>query len=114
MTNLEDSQSNHPQKTGSNKPIIIIIIILIILALIAIDEGKDEEVTRPRATTAPRATSRPISTPIPQTLNVKYEVTGTTYSADLTYSNETENTEQDTAVLPWVLEFTAEPGQFLY
>lgn len=49
------------------------------------------------------------------TYRIEYRVSGTTRSADLTYTNRTGDTEQaDRQFTPWDLEFDARSGQFLY
>jgi predicted nucleic acid-binding Zn ribbon protein len=49
-----------------------------------------------------------------QSYYVRYEVTGTTSRASLTYENESENTEQRVVEVPWEMTFYATEGQFLY
>jgi hypothetical protein len=45
---------------------------------------------------------------------VTYRMTGTAYSASLTYQNASGGTEQKDARLPWEWSFAAVNGQFVY
>jgi hypothetical protein len=60
------------------------------------------------------SSSRGAAPAAPQSYRVMYRVTGSGNRADVTYSNESENTEQAAVTLTWEKHFEAERGQFLY
>ena len=48
-------------------------------------------------------------------IECEYKVTGTANTVDVTYSNESEGTSQESNVsVPWTYSFDGEEGQFVY
>ena len=53
--------------------------------------------------------------PLDSSINVKYKVTGTADTVDVTYENSDGGTSQESDVsVPWSYSFTGEPGDFVY
>lgn len=53
--------------------------------------------------------------PLDSSIRVKYEVTGTANTVDVTYENEDGGTSQESDVsVPWSYTFDGEPGDFVY
>lgn len=53
--------------------------------------------------------------PLDSSIKVKYKVTGTADTVDVTYENADGGTSQESDVdVPWSYSFTGEPGDFVY
>lgn len=57
---------------------------------------------------------RPTDVPKIEVYDVKYRVTGSNLSADVTYRNSSGGTQQERVTIPWDCEFVAAPGYFAY
>lgn len=85
------------------KKLILVAIIIVVVLLATSNSGVSTPVrTRPAAPT--KVTG----------YDVKYAVTGTAGSVDITMSNASGGTEQFTKLLPWSTTFHAPSGAFLY
>lgn len=53
--------------------------------------------------------------PLDSSIDVKYKVTGTAETVDVTYENSSGGVSQESDVeVPWSYSFTGEPGDFVY
>ena len=53
--------------------------------------------------------------PLDSSIDVKYEVSGTASTVDVTYENSDGGTSQESDVeVPWSYSFTGHPGDFVY
>ena len=96
-----------PSKTGKVLGFLVLLAVLFVgwsWLSAAVDQRRNEIYQGLR----PAATARPLM------VNVVYEVTGSGASADLTYENQTGNTEQRTVPVPWKQTLTVPAGSFLY
>ena len=108
MSHSTNPLAGPPRKSSgssSNTLIIAVVFIVALLIFLSSINSPDDATNEP---------SRPQATPAPLTADIVYSVSGTTKSADLTYRNESEGTEQRDVSVPWTLRFKAPIGQFLY
>jgi hypothetical protein len=88
----------------------VVIVVLLVLAAVA---GILAVVLR--GSSSIESASWSYSTSRPSTYTVIYRVSGTAKTVDLTYENDSGNTEQRSNVeLPWQRTYEMEPGSFLY
>ena len=123
-TNPIQPTSSHPEKK-SNKAIAYFIAIIGSLCLICLVIILATQIIAPTQTLQTIATNVPTIIPqqiipvFPAPVNsssaVQYQISGSAYSATVTYENATSDTEQQDISIPWTYPtFRASSGQILY
>ena len=95
-------------RAASNAKSIAVLVFLVLGALLTL------LVVTPGGDRRERDDVRAADVPTIQVYDVKYRVTGSTSSADVTYSNSSGGTQQERVTIPWDCEFVAASGYFAY